>query len=1155
MANFERKQIPFLHKGQNWNSPPEKLADGVPNWAKNVRVLQQGTISAAHGFTSKFTLPDRDFLHSMSRLNILNETDAEYGGGAPAFDQNLSRTYVLGADYALYVFQDQATLSNSQLNPVLTPTSRTLGPASDFSGNPLSIVDMNPVGAAVAWKYIGDANQMVSVGYYPGDQKGVNMARCNTMGLDPPVFTGGRVEGNGVGTGNLLGDYQWCFVYRNVQTGARSNPSAATRYSAASPSTPLGDSNPNHTPTGGETAALVNIPDAPIDPQTGLPNVNIVVDIYRFGGNIQRWALVASGAAGGSTFYDNTPDENLLAAAAPSQVTDASTGLTRFNLYRPFVTQDIARQGFASLSQDPVTGVMYVIPAAGATPFNPQWLPGSSIYLNNIAFQIYQIWDKNKLELAGDVSAQLSDGATVDWSTPAGTLVAGQPLPHIWGPYGIGQSGSYIFACGDPNGRGTLYWTNGNDPDSTDVVNNIIVTSPSEKLVTGCVYDGQPYVWSTERQFQIFPSLTVFGQFTTQEVAGAKGVWLEWSLSVQSNGIADQSVTWRGKDGIYDMSASAGLQRLTDPLYPFFPHDNQPSIAPETIITQISSISENPEHVGNLDDTQPQYHRITWFQGLLFYDFVALTTNATTGAPENTYSTLVWDGVNIPNGGWVSLDQPFDTIYAPVCRCVEVGANTPGVDDQIEPGPIYGPMERGGNVLVLRSKDPTTSSPETTVYDYYGYTRGFKARVITRAEDIGDSRAPKLFGDFWVDCTPINSITFTPLGDFNVAPLLPSEAVPGTVPGPPDQRQQFVFDFHEFALSGGRGLLTTTLGLDVTWVAADGQFTETINQWQPSYVLKPEFIEFRASDPDDQGATQAKYLMGANIEANTQGIAEILGIIIDDQMIAQLDINHPTQSIKPYAWEPVAGYEFQVRLQLGPGMNALQLFKINWIFEPWPDTVARKYPFTNLGDASDKFIQGIVLPMETGGAPCTVGVWSDDTNLVQQWTKQTLPLKKTGVVLNIEQPFTAHYLQFQTITPGRIWPQEAKVVWEPIPEMSNTWQTQETDFDMGGWSFLRDCFIAYMGGDGSAPTLYITDEYETVAYVLDPVASGQYTRCYRVLKPMKAKWHSFRLEGAGPGVRLYQKDTVFRAKEWGSAGPYVNIQPFGGASRASGARM
>lgn len=1132
MANFERKQIPFLHAGMNWNAPPEKIAESMVSWAKNVRVLGQSTVSAAHGFTPKFALPGRDFLHSMARLNILN----------PNFDSNLQRTYVLGADYQLNVFQDQTTLSNNTLNPVTTPQG-----IAGFSGNPLSIVDMQPVGGIAPWKYIGDSQQMVGVGYYSTDQYGVNMARCLTMGLDPPVFTGGRVEGNGVGTGNLIGNYQWCFVYRNTQTGARSNPSAATRFSAANPATPLGD-----TTNGGETAALVDIPTAPIDPQTGQPNVNIVVDIYRFGGLIGRWALVGT-APGGSTFYDNTPDENLLAAPAPSQITDASTGLTRFNLYRPFVTADIAHKGFAIVTQDPVTNVTYVT-VDDANYFNPQWLPGSTIYLNNVAFQIYQIWDKNKLELAGDPSSQLPNNSTQDWSIPAGTLQAGQPLPHIFGPYGIGQSGSYLFGVGDPNALGTLYWSNGNDPDSTDIVNNIVVTSPSEKLMTGCVYDGQPYVWSTERQFQIYPSLTIFGQFTTQEMAGAKGCWLEWSLSVQSNGISDQSVSWRGKDGIYDFSGG-GLQRLTNPLYPFFPHDNEPGIAPETIITAIGAGSSQPESVGNLDDTQPQYHRLTWFQGLLFYDFVALTTNAS-GDSQNTYSTLVWDTVQIPGGGWVSLDQPFPTTTAPVVRCIEIGANDPAVDAGEEAGPIYGPMARGGNLLVLRSHD-TAGVPSAggQVYDYYGYTRGFQSRLITRADDIGDSRAPKLFGDYWVDVTPINSISFYPLVNFNNTALEPSEAVPGTLPGNPDQRVQFTLDFQEYLNAGGQGLLAPTLGMDVRWIAADGQFTETLYQWQPSFVKKPEFIEFRASDPEDAGATQAKYLMGANVEANTLNQPVKVGVIIDGQTVATLSMQHNYQSIKPYAWEPVAGYEFQVQLVLGPGSDALQLFKINWIFEPWPDDVARKYPFTNLGDTSDKFIQGVVLPMETGGLPCTVGLWSDDTNIVQQWTKTTLPLKKTGVVLNIEQPFTAHFLQFQTITPGRIWPQEAKVVWEPIPELSNTWQTQETDFDMGGWSHLRDCFVAYMGGNGTAPVLSITDEYETVQYLLDPVQSGQYTRCYRVLKPMKAKWHSFRLEGSGPGVRLYVKDTVFRAKEWGSNGPYVNIQPFGDLSRTSGARM
>lgn len=1047
MAEFQRKQIPFLHKGMNWNAPPEKLADGQINWGKNIRVLQQGTISPAHGFTSKYGPLNVTYPHSISRLNILNES----------FDPNLNRTYVLGADQDLYVFQDNATLLNGAINPVMTP----LG-LQQFSGNPLSIVDMQPFGSVAPWKYIGDSKQMVTAGYYPQDVEGQTMARCLTMGLRPPSLVSPPVVVTGAGS-NLVGGYQWCFAFRRVETGARSNPSAATRASLPNPQTTAG--------TGVAFQADLSVPTTPIDPETGQPDNHILVDIYRFGGSILRWALVGT-SPGEGIFRDNASDESLLAAPAPPQITDQSTGLTRFNVYQPFVTQDVARSGSATL-QHPDSLTPWSLIASSAGVFNPNWLPGSQIIINGVACTIYEIDAEGiYIELMDDLTNVLAPG-DYNWSTSAGTLAAGQPLPHIWGPYGIGQSGSYIFGCGDPNARGTLYWTNGNDPDSTDIVNNIIVTSPSEKLVTGCVYDGQPYAWSTERQFQIFPSLTVFGQFTSQEIAGAKGCWLEWSLSVQSNGFADQSVTWRGKDGIYDYSAGGGLQRFTDPLYPFFPHDNQPSIAPETIIAQISSYSQFPEHVGNLDDTQPQYHRTTWFQGLLFYDFVALTTN-TSGAAQNTYSTLVWDSVNIPGGGWVSLDQPFDNTEAPVARAVEVGANQIPIDAAIEPGPIFGPMARGGNVLVLRGLDPATGS--SLIYDYYGYTRGFESRVITRAEDMGDSRAPKLWGDYWVDCTPINDITFYPLYDFNIGPLLPSTATPGQLPGPPDQRSQYTFDFLEFKAMDGQGFLNPTLGLDVMWTAASGQFAEQLFQWQPSFIPKPEFVEFRATDPNDAGATQAKYLMGANIEANTLNQPIEVGLFVDGQAITVLNMQHNYQSIKPYAWEPVAGYEFQVQLVLGPAVNALQLFKINWIFEPWPDAIARKYPFQNLGTSGDKYIKGIVMPMETGANPASIALWADDGNTTLQWdNKQTLNLKKTGVVLDLPNgPFTAHELQFSTLTASRIWPGEAKIDFDPWPE-SATDDSSWMDLGYNGAKFVQGAVIPMETG-GQPVSLTIRNE-------------------------------------------------------------------------------
>src|SRR5262249_51412825 len=136
--DFQRKTIPFLHRGMNWNSPVEKLQDGQVCWAKNVRVLQQGTIASAHGHTPTFTIPAVNYVHTMSRLNVFPGTPRPLPNDTPNFDVNLSRTFVVGGDHALFVFQTPQTLANPNLNPVMTPNGQQF---NSFSGNPLSVVD------------------------------------------------------------------------------------------------------------------------------------------------------------------------------------------------------------------------------------------------------------------------------------------------------------------------------------------------------------------------------------------------------------------------------------------------------------------------------------------------------------------------------------------------------------------------------------------------------------------------------------------------------------------------------------------------------------------------------------------------------------------------------------------------------------------------------------------------------------------------------------------------------------------------------------------------------------------------------------------------------------------------------------------------------
>jgi hypothetical protein len=174
---------------------------------------------------------------------------------------------------------------------------------------------------------------MLGVGYYPGDHIGSGgpnngMARALTMGMLPPLSIVYSTV-NASSSGALNGSYQWCTAFRRLFTGAQSNPSAATRADVNTPGTVVMNKQ-----------VSFSLPVCPTDPMTGSPDTNVVIDVYRFGGLVNRWAYVGTGTSGAS-FTDNTPDAQILSAPAPSQVVDPVTGLSRFNLFMPFPVADI----------------------------------------------------------------------------------------------------------------------------------------------------------------------------------------------------------------------------------------------------------------------------------------------------------------------------------------------------------------------------------------------------------------------------------------------------------------------------------------------------------------------------------------------------------------------------------------------------------------------------------------------------------------------------------------------------------------------------------------------------------------------------------------------------------------------------------------------
>lgn len=850
-----------------WSRSVDTMAADKYCFAKNIRSYQAGTATSRPGLTSFTSLgTGTDYYTAIARLNNFN---------IALFGSAWDFSYILGLTQKLYVGKDNTHLTNGTINPVFTPlTPSGSGLSAAFSGNPLSLVDAQPVGSTVAWKYIADSQQMVAVGYYPGDNPntlvGPTMARCITMGMLPPVTQTVPAVG---AAGNLTGTYQWRFVYRRTNTGAQSNPSAPTRVTVANPGLVLS-----------AQQASMTLPTTPIDPQTGSADAHVVVDVYRFGGTVFSWVLVGTGNSG-ATFTDNLADAVLNAAQQPSQAVNPNTGLTHFNLFQPFPIPDIGHFGTGNLAQN-VAG-KWIFSWASGQKFNIGWLPGSTIGINNApVFTIYQVIDNQTIELTEDAT-RVGAGTGYPYAVPTGTLAAGQPVKHIWGPWGTGQTGSFIFGCGNQMAPGTLFWSNGNDPDSSDTYNSLQVTDPSEPLMNGCIYQGNAYVWSTERMFSIVPSLTVSGQFICNEIPGARGIWMEYSLTVQSNSIADLSITWRGKDGIYDYSAGAGLRSLTtDDMYPFFPHDNELGTPPSILYPFLPTSSEP---VPAPDDAQSSFQRLTWFDGYLFYDFLG------NSAGSNQSWTLVYDSrVN----GWICLDR-YATLNLEICRGIEIAANN---------------LKIGiGNVL----------------YDYAGTSDAGTAiacRLMTRADDYGDGRAQKQLGDVMIDANPGGATIAAKLltAYHNTSTALTNIA--GAA------RTQAIEDF-----SSGGGLYSITAGLDITW-SASGTGTATLYQWQLAYLVKPELTVARTTDWDDDGYEGAKFFQGFILQLNTQGTTVQLTVQSDGGTVQQNfpgitssgEIEFPFTFTTPFI-------SHQVRINSNLPLAMMGPFRIRWIWEPAPE--------------------------------------------------------------------------------------------------------------------------------------------------------------------------------------------------------------------------
>lgn len=513
--------------------------------------------------------------------------------------------------------------------------------------------------------------------------------------------------GYGPDVGALGQPYVYAYRYRSSITGARSMPSPPS--------------------AGGVMPARQQV--IPTGVQSPLAEIDLV-DWFRIGGNLTAMTYAGTGPNSATpTFNDNFSDQQL----------DGGPEL-EYDIFQPWPILDKQRTGTCNVAGNAIRQT------AGDT-FNLNWAPGTIIVVNGQQYTLRGSPSSTTLLFTNE---NIGSGTGLTWTIPAPTIM-GQPLPSFWGP----DVNGICYAAGDTSNPGTLYWTYPNDPDRTSDAYQVQVTSGSERLLTGFVYDDQPYVFSSDQLYRIVDDGN--GGRATVATECGRGPWTPWFMVVTPRG------TYFGtKDGIYFTSAGSASVSITDAdLYPLFPHDG---VSGQTVNGVVPP-----------DYTQPNRLRLAYVDGLLYFDFQDTGGNDRTLVFRESDGSW-WHDVYVANGGNNGGAQ---------CRLSQTGAR---VFEEL----VGGSSNAGGNVFQIGTVQDNGAAYQASV---------------TLIEDMGDARRQKLIRDVMLDADLTAAQCSVALGLNNV-----QNSIGTTVVGNTAGRAQY-----QVNVQPTTGLYGTNLRLDLTW--------------------------------------------------------------------------------------------------------------------------------------------------------------------------------------------------------------------------------------------------------------------------------------------------------------------------------------------------
>lgn len=757
--------------------------------------------------------------------------------------------------------------------------------------------------------------------------------------------------------------------------------------------------------------------------------------------------------------------------------------------------------------------------------------------------------------------------ATID---DAGETVLAQPLPILFGPYN-GQ----LMGLGDPYRPGYVYASKPGEPEHWPPDLNVEVCAPSEQLMNGCLYGGQPYVFSREAGYAIYSNLTGSTGGLTAAPTGCKhGLAGRWALALGAG-----SMWIVSRDNIYRTNGGPESPVAND-LKPLFQGTTVNGYLPidftEEVWLGLAVVNDElwfryMDSGGDLQIMVLQIQTGQWRHYTFAEPVSAMFPDQ--GQPVSA-GQLILGGATSGDAYLHSGTSDDGAAIAGLWRTGSWDWGSPR-EEKLFGDQILDVNPQGVDLTLQNFlNSETTTNPvqnltgfsgrQRVIFDSFGTTPQ-RARTLATEVAWSTAAAPPLCYVFGSSITmqpdlTVNRVTnWDDLGHPDEVYLMGVTFDCDT--GGEDRTIIVERDF------GGTVSTVATLTVNTdgrhkvkfSWAAVQANQVrirpnDDCLAWilyRADWIWQPEPPRIARWDVFFENAWD-QYYTGLDLFCDTDGqtkriVVEVDGVALVDPAtsLAYWDIATTGRQVVHLTLPWGRGHVF--RFYATDAFAGL-LYSHRWHLEAEPTEQANwTSPFTIMGTQADKWLKGVVMEVDTFGETKTVQVQADETDVLTSFAvtadgRQVVQVSFAQVLGRVFRffPTDAHPSRLYSIRP----------IFDEEPFSLQRWETQELPFGGSEFKSIIQCQITLKSS--AEVTLSISQQTSQVdgaalttdLYTIPSTGGNKRT----VFVPVNArKWilAKFLLTCAS-AFWLYQEETQVTIQPWIGGAPY-RVHPFGNA--------